>query len=177
MRIGHGNECIGDRRQASIESPHPIRPASRMKGRSNDRHPRKLRCQTTPKHFVSGTNCDHSVRLATSQQVNQSWQDSDVPLVAKQVGMDGEFTLNLSCQRSGFLQARQLRTNHTAIHPPHQVHQQRFGATHRHAGDHEHAAQWPTWLSYRDSAPWVEWDQRHDSFAWALPLGRSGTNR
>ena len=109
MRIGDGDEGIGDWRQDTIEAADAVGPTGAVERGEDDGHADAAGRQSAPEHFVAGSDGDDGVDVSFAKQVREPRPDAEVVFVGEQVVVDRDFAGEQFAQFAAFFQAAELR--------------------------------------------------------------------
>ena len=119
--FGNGDESIGDSSQHSVEPSNAVGPACRVQCRENHRNAGASSSQTTPKHFVSGTDGDDSINFVLLEQFPKSSGDGDIVFMVDEMVKNRNFIGQLFAEDALFLKATNHRLDSRFVETTRQV--------------------------------------------------------
>jgi hypothetical protein len=134
MLPGDRDKSIGDSGQHPIQPADAVWPSGRMKCREHNGNVCQPGGQSSPKHFVAGTDRNHGIDSLVEKNPSQTQEDRTIQFVTDQPIKNRNFLGQHVPQYISLFQAADDWLNPAAIEAANQVDQQRFGPPNGHTG-------------------------------------------
>ena len=109
VRVGDGDEAVGDRREHAIEPADAVGPAGAVECGEDDRHADATGGEPAPEHLVAGADGDDGVDLAVAEQLGQPRPDAQIVFAREQRMVDGNFSGQHFAERAAALSGSRAR--------------------------------------------------------------------